>query len=169
MTRSSMVVHMMDDTEQKLTALGLSLPVRPTPIASFVPFRVARDIVYLAGQTCELDGRMVYSGCVEEEVTFDAARHGAELCALNLLSALREACDGRLDRVARCLRVGGFVQARSGYPRVPAVIDGASELFIALWGDEGRHARTAVGVATLPLNATVEVDAIFELRSTPRG
>jgi enamine deaminase RidA (YjgF/YER057c/UK114 family) len=83
------------------------------------------------------------------------------------ISCLREACEGRLDRVARCLRVGGFVQAKSGFPRVPAVIDGASELFVALWGEHGRHARTAVGVATLPQNAAVEVDAIFELRGAP--
>jgi enamine deaminase RidA (YjgF/YER057c/UK114 family) len=155
---------MQDEIEQKLTALGFSLPVRPTPIASFLPFRVAGDTVYLAGQTCELDGRVVYSGCVGEDVTFEAARKGAELCALNLLSCLREACDGRLERVARCLRVGGFVQARQGFARVPSVIDGASELFIALWGERGRHARTAVGVATLPQNAAVEVDAIFELK-----
>ena len=156
-----------DEIELKLAALGLTLPVRPTPIASFLPFRVSGTTVYLAGQTCELDGRMVYSGCVGEDITLEVARQAAELCALNLLSCLREACEGRLDRVARCLRVGGFVQAKSGFPRVPAVIDGASELFVALWGERGRHARTAVGVATLPQNAAVEVDAIFELRSAP--
>ena len=156
-----------DEIELKLVALGLSLPARPTPIASFLPFRVAGTTVYLAGQTCELDGRIVHAGCVGETVTFEAARDAAQLCALNLLSSLREACGRRLDRVARCLRVGGFVQAKSGFARVPAVIDGASELFIALWGERGRHARTAVGVATLPQNAAVEVDAIFELRAAP--
>src|SRR4051812_33358213 len=86
--------HMQDEIEQKLTALGLSLPLRPTPIASFLPFRVAGGIVYLAGQTCELDGRVVYSGSVGEDVTLEAAREAARLCALNLLSSLREACDG---------------------------------------------------------------------------
>jgi enamine deaminase RidA (YjgF/YER057c/UK114 family) len=154
-----------DEIELKLTALGLTLPERPTPIANFLPFRVSGTTVYLAGQTCELDGRMIYTGCVGEDVTLELAKKAAELCALNLLSCLREACEGRLDRVSRCLRVGGFVQARSGFPRVPAVIDGASELFVAIWGERGRHARTAVGVATLPQNAAVEVDAIFELRS----
>lgn len=156
-----------DEIEQKLATLGLSLPVRPTPIASFLPFRVAATTVYLAGQTCERNGRIVHGGCVGEDVTFEAAREAAQICALNLLSSLREACDGRLDRVSRCLRVGGFVQARQGFARVPAVIDGASDLFVALWGERGRHARTAVGVATLPQNAAVEVDAIFELRSEP--
>jgi enamine deaminase RidA (YjgF/YER057c/UK114 family) len=154
-----------NEIELKLAALGLTLPVRPTPIAHFLPFRVSGNTVYLAGQTCELDGRMLYTGSVGEDVTLEVAKKAAELCALNLLSSLREACEGRLDRVSRCLRVGGFVQAKAGFPRVPAVIDGASELFIALWGERGRHARTAVGVATLPQNAAVEVDAIFELHS----
>jgi enamine deaminase RidA (YjgF/YER057c/UK114 family) len=158
---------MYDEIELKLSQMGLSLPVRPTPIANFLPFRVAGTTVYLAGQTCEQDGRVVHSGQVGDELSLEVAREAAQLCALNLLSSLREACGGRLDRVARCLRVGGFVQAKPGFPRVPAVIDGASELFIALWGDNGRHARTAVGVATLPQNAAVEVDAIFELRSPP--
>ena len=156
-----------DEIEQKLAALGLTLPQRPTPIANFLPFRVSGNTVYLAGQTCELDGRMLYTGAVGEDVTLEVAKKAAELCALNLLSSLREACDGRLARVSRCLRVGGFVQAKPGFPRVPAVIDGASELFVALWGERGRHARTAVGVATLPQNAAVEVDAIFELHRAP--
>ncbi len=154
-----------NEIELKLAALGLTLPARPTPIAHFLPFRVSGNTVYLAGQTCELDGRMLYTGAVGEDVTLEVAKKAAESCALNLLSCLREACEGRLDRVSRCLRVGGFVQAKPGFPRVPAVIDGASELFIALWGERGRHARTAVGVTTLPQNACVEVDAIFELHS----
>jgi len=158
---------MLDEIELKLGELGLSLPVRPTPIASFLPFRLAGSVVYLAGQTCELEGRVMYTGPVGDELSVETGKEAAQICALNLLSCLREACGGRLDRVARCLRVGGFVQAKPGFARVPAVIDGASELFVALWGEQGRHARTAVGVATLPQNAAVEVDAIFELRSEP--
>jgi enamine deaminase RidA (YjgF/YER057c/UK114 family) len=158
---------MQDEVELKLKELGLCLPTRPTPIANFLPFRVTGSVVYLAGQTCEQDGRVVHTGRVGEELSLETGRQAAQICALNLLSCLREACGGRLDRVARCLRVGGFVQARHDFARVPAVIDGASELFVALWGDEGRHARTAVGVAALPQNAAVEVDAIFELRGAP--
>jgi enamine deaminase RidA (YjgF/YER057c/UK114 family) len=154
-----------DEIELKLASLGMTLPTRPTPIANFLPFRVAGNTVYLAGQTCERNGRVVHAGSVPDDVTFEVAREAAKLCALNLLACLREACNGRLDRVSRCLRVGGFVQAKPGFPRVPAVVDGASELFVALWGENGRHARTAVGVATLPQNAAVEVDAIFELRN----
>ena len=157
---------MVDEVELRLSALGLSLPECPTPVANFLPFRVSGDVVYLAGQTCEADGKIVYAGRVGEQLDLETGRAAARLCALNLLAALKRACQGRLDRVARCVRVGGFVQARSGFPRVPHVIDGASELFIALWGESGRHARTAVGVATLPGNAAVEVDAIFELKGS---
>ncbi|HEX4352168.1 MAG TPA: RidA family protein [Polyangiales bacterium] len=155
----------MAEIENKLAALGLSLPPPPKPIASFIPYRVAGGIVYLAGQTCERDGSMAYQGRVGIEVELADARMAAQLCGLNLLAALRAACAGDLDRVARCIRVGGYVQSSTGFAHVPRVVDGASELFIALWGDEGRHARTAIGVATLPLNAAVEVDAIFELHA----
>lgn len=157
----------MAEIERRLAALGLSLPAPPQPIALFLPFRRSGQLVFLAGQTCEQDGKVLYTGRVGLELDFETARQAALLCALNLLAALREACDGRLERVARCVRVGGFVQASAGYPRVPQVIDGASELFVGLFGERGKHARTAVGVATLPQNAAVEVDAIFELHEVP--
>jgi len=153
----------LDEFEKRLEPLGLVLPRRPEPIALFLPFQRTGSLVFLAGQTCERDGKMLYTGRVGEELDFETARRAAVVCALNLLAALREACEGRIERVSRCVRVGGFVQASSGYPRVPHVVDGASELFVAMFGERGRHARTAVGVATLPQNAAVEVDAIFEL------
>jgi len=151
------------ETERRLVELGVVLPECPRPIASFLPYRITGSLVYLAGQTCEQGGRMVYTGRVGVELDLDLGRAAARVCALNLLAALRLACGGDLDRVACCVRVGGFVQANPGFPSVPKVIDGASELFIGLFGERGRHARTAIGVATLPGNAAVEVDAIFEL------
>jgi enamine deaminase RidA (YjgF/YER057c/UK114 family) len=158
--------------ERRLTALGIELPPPPVPIASFRPFRVAGGLVFLAGQTCERDGRVVYAGRVGVELDEQAARRAAHLCALNLLSALRVACGGDLDAVACCVGVRGFVQAPPGFARVPQIVDGASDLFVAIWGDEGRHARTSVGVSALPQNAAVEVDAIFQLvgaSELPRG
>jgi len=109
----------VDEIERRLAALGLSLPAPPQPIALFLPFRRSGQLVFLAGQTCEQDGKVLYTGRVGLELDFETARQAALLCALNLLAALREACDGRLERVARCVRVGGFVQASAGYPRVP--------------------------------------------------
>jgi enamine deaminase RidA (YjgF/YER057c/UK114 family) len=147
-----------------LRELDVALPNVPRPIAGFVPHCRTGDLVYLAGQICEVDGKPASTGRVGVDVDLETARKAARLCALNLLAALRDACEGDLERVARCVRVGGFVQAEHGYTGVPFVVDGASELFIALWGERGRHARTSVGVSTLPQNACVEVDAIFELR-----
>jgi enamine deaminase RidA (YjgF/YER057c/UK114 family) len=149
--------------DARLAALGIALPPPPVPIASFLPFRVTGRLVYLAGQTCERDGRIVYAGRVGVELDEESGHRAAQVCALNLLASLKAACGGDLDAVARCVSVRGFVQAPPGFGRVPQVINGASDLFVAIWGDEGRHARTAVGVSTLPQNAAVEVDAVFEL------
>jgi enamine deaminase RidA (YjgF/YER057c/UK114 family) len=149
--------------ETRLAALGIALPAPPVPIASFLPFRVTGRLVYLAGQTCEREGRVVYAGRVGIELDEESGKRAAQVCALNLLAALKAACGGDLDAVARCVSVRGFVQAPPGFGRVPQIIDGASDLFVAIWGDEGRHARTSVGVSTLPQNAAVEVDAVFEL------
>lgn len=150
--------------EARLSELGVTLPSAPRPIASFVPFCRTGDLVYLAGQICEVDGTPAMTGRVGVDLDLEAGRTAARLCAINLLAALRDACEGDFERVARCVRVGGFVQAAHGYTGVPFVIDGASELLVALWGERGRHARTSVGVSTLPQNSAVEVDAIFELR-----
>ncbi len=149
--------------EARLEELGLALPRAPEPIASFVPFTRSGPTVFLAGQTCEQEGRVWSTGKVGVDVSLEKAQLAARRCALNLLAALKLACEGNLDRVERCMRVGGFVQAESGFKLVPKVIDGASDLFVNLWGEQGRHARTAVGVATLPQNASVEVDAIFSI------
>lgn len=153
----------MDEFDRRLEPLGLVLPRRPEPIALFLPYVRTGSLVFLAGQTCEQGGKMLYTGRVGEDLDFETARRAAAVCALNLLASLREACAGRIELVSRCVRVGGFVQASSGYTRVPHVIDAASELFVAVFGERGKHARTAVGVATLPQNAAVEVDAVFEL------
>jgi enamine deaminase RidA (YjgF/YER057c/UK114 family) len=149
--------------EARLAALGIELPPPPVPIATFLPFRVTGRLVYLAGQTCEREGRVVHAGRVGVEVDEETGRRAARICALNLLAALKAACAGDLDAVVRCVSVRGFVQAPPGFGRVPQIVDGASELFVSIWGEEGRHARTSVGVSTLPQNAAVEVDAVFEL------
>ncbi|MGJ8534394.1 MAG: RidA family protein [Alphaproteobacteria bacterium] len=150
------------DIEQRLIDLRIDLPVVPRPIANFVPWQRHGDIIYLAGQVCELDGDAVYKGKVGDAVDLAAAQDGARICALNLLAALREALGHDLNRVKSCLRLGGFVHCAPDFLAVPHVINGASDLFHDLFGpDIGAHARTAVGVAQLPRGASVEVDAIF--------
>jgi enamine deaminase RidA (YjgF/YER057c/UK114 family) len=151
--------------ETRLTELGLELPPPPRPIAAFVPFTRDGTTVYLAGQVNELSGVPTATGRVPDHHDIAAGHAAARVCALNLLACLKMACDGDLGRVERCLSVRGFVSASPGFDKVPMVVNGASELFMAVLGEQGRHARTAIGVSTLPQNALVEVDAIFRIRA----
>ncbi len=153
----------MSRIEQRLAALGLELPVPPTPIANFVPFRLAGDLVFLAGQVNEWNGTVPFIGKLGAEFDVAAGQQAARLCALNLIACLKLACGGDLDRVLSCVRVGGFVNCTPEFEFVPMVVNGASDLFVDLLGEAGRHARTAVGVATLPRRAAVEVEAIFQV------
>jgi enamine deaminase RidA (YjgF/YER057c/UK114 family) len=151
---------------EKLAALGLDLPPDWTPRGMFLPYRRDGAVVYLSGQICEWNGKVTLTGPVQDTPdAVQAARKAAEICALNLMHRLRQAAEGDLDRVDRVLRLGGFVNCAPGFPHSPAVIDGATELFVALFGEDGWHARTAVGVAGLPGNAAVEVDAVVRLKA----
>lgn len=156
----------MSRVESRMQALGLEFPPDWTPRGSFLPFRVDGNIVYLSGQICEWDGNVTHVGPVDDsEAGIARGREAARVCALNLLYRLRDACAGDLDRVDCVLRLGGFVNCQSGFPSSPLVINGATEMFIDLFGDAGWHARTAVGVSGLPGNASVEVDAVIRLRN----
>jgi len=149
----------------RLRELGIELPNLPKPAGSYVPFRRHGDLVYLAGQTSSRDGKAVYSGPLQGPDEVERGYAAARLCAVNLLAALAQACDGDLDRVGGCLKVNGYVLAAPTFDAVPSVVNGASDLLVEVLGDAGRHARTAVGVAVLPRNTTVEVEATFFLRS----
>lgn len=153
----------MSLTETKISELGLNLPAPWKPRGLFLPWRKLGNLIYLSGQICERDGAAVVTGPVGHIVTTKEARAGAEICALNLLYCLKQAC-GDLDQVTEIVRLGGFVNCVPQFPDVPKVIDGASELFIKLYGEAGRHARTSVGVASLPGNAAVEVEALIRLK-----
>jgi enamine deaminase RidA (YjgF/YER057c/UK114 family) len=148
---------------QRLAALGLTLPPVPQPRGAFKPYSRSGSLIFLAGQICEWNGEVRYSGRVGEAIDLATGQKAAELCALNLLASLSLALDGDLDRILHCHRLGGFVLAKPDYPDVPKVINGASDLMFAVFGENGRHARTSVGVANLPACASVEVDGIFEV------
>lgn len=149
--------------ERRLSEMGLALPTPPTPIANFVPFRRQGQVVYLAGQVNEWNGTVPFVGKLGREFDIATGQEAARLCALNLLACLRLACGGELDSVRRCLFVRGFVNCDPEFEFVPVVINGASDLFVAVLGEAGMHARTAVGVSSLPRRAAVEVDAVFEI------
>lgn len=151
----------MSRIEDRLAALGLELPRPPIPVANFLPFRRHGDLVFLAGQVNEWNGTVPYVGKLGREFDLAQGQQAAQLCALNLLACLKLACDGDLDRVRSCVRVGGFVNCIPEYGEVPMVVNGASDLLASVLGEAGRHARTAVGVASLPRRAAVEVEALF--------
>ncbi len=149
--------------EARLAALAIELPRVPTPIANFVPYRRHDKLVFLAGQICEWNGDVPYVGRIGVDFDLADGQKAARICGLNLLAALRVACGGTLDPVATCIRLGGFVNCSADFKEVPQVINGASNLMNELFGAEGAHARTAVGVASLPRGAAVEVEAVFAL------
>ncbi len=146
----------MDPIEEKLRALGLVVPAPPAPAGSYVPYRIHGDTLILSGVLCVRDGAVTHAGQVGREQTVESGRAAAEVCALNTLAAIKAALGG-LGRVKEFLFVSGFVNGVPGFAESPQVINGASDLFVRLYGDAGKHARAAVAVAGLPRNATVEI------------
>ena len=150
--------------KEKLAALGLTLPTAAAPVAAYVPAVKTGNLVFTAGQLPVVDGKLVLTGKVGSDVTPEDAKKMAEICALNALAAISLVAD--IDQIEKIVRVGGFVNGIPGFVAIPAVINGASELLIKLFGDvNGKHARTAVGVAELPLNAPVEIEMVVQLKS----
>ncbi len=150
--------------KEKLAALGLTLPTAAAPVAAYVPAVKTGNLVFTAGQLPVVDGKLVNEGKVGSDVTPEDAKKMAEICALNALAAISLVAD--IDQIEKIVRVGGFVNGAPGFVAIPAVINGASELLIKLFGDvNGKHARTAVGVAELPLNAPVEVEMVVQLKN----
>lgn len=147
----------------KLAALGLTLPAAPTPGGSYVPHRIHGNTLILAGVISSFNGQMTHVGQVGREHTIETAREAAKICALNVLAAIQGAL-GSLDRVEAFLYVGGYVNAVAAFPDAPAVINGASDLFVELYGEAGRHARAAIAVAGLPKNATVEIQVTVAIK-----
>ena len=149
--------------KEKIESLGLTLPVAALPIAAYVPAVRTGNLVFVAGQLPLVDGKIVKEGKVGKEVTPEEAKEMAQVCALNALAAIALVAD--IDQIERIIRVGGFVNGIPGFFAIPPIINGASELFIKLFGEvNGKHARTAIGVAELPLNAPVEVEVLVSLK-----
>jgi enamine deaminase RidA (YjgF/YER057c/UK114 family) len=152
----------MGKIDQRLGDLGITLPEPPAPVASYVPFVVSGNLVHISGQVSRAaDGDRL--GKLGETVTLEEGQAAARICGLNLIAQLKAACGGDLDRLVRVVKLGGFVNATPDFAPIPAVINGCSDLMLDVFGDAGRHARSAVGVANLPFGFAVEVDGIFEI------
>lgn len=150
--------------EARLSDLGIDLPPPAPPAANYVPFVVSGNQVFVAGQLPMQDGKVAITGKLGAGVSLEDGQAAARLCALNLLAQARAAADGDLDRIVRCVKLGGFVNAAPDFTGHPQVLNGASDLIAEVLGDAGRHARFAAGAGSLPFDAAVEVDGIFELR-----
>lgn len=148
--------------EERLAELGIILPPAPQPVASYIPVKVVGDLAWVAGQIPMQDGAVTVAGKVGGEVTIDDANAGARRCALQALSALQDAL-GTLDRVKGIVKLDVFVASATGFTDHPKVANGASDLLVEVFGDEGRHARAAVGVPELPLGAAVEVALLVQV------
>ena len=149
--------------EARLAELGLSLPAAQPPVATYVPFVCTGNLVFVSGQLPMVAGKLGWTGKLGASVSDADGMAAARQCLLNVLAHLSAACEGDLDRVARVVRLGGFIACTPDFTRHPSVMNGASDLAVDIFGEAGRHARATVGVPSLPMDAPVEIEGVFEI------
>ncbi len=154
---------MAGNIDARLAELGIEIPTPAVPAANYIPYVVSGNLVYVSGQIPMVGGDIQFVGKVGDDTSVETGQEAARTCALNIIAQVKAACGGDLDRVVRCVKLGGFVNAAAGFTDQPEVINGASDLMVEVFGDAGRHARFAVGAASLPRGVAVEVDAVFEI------
>ncbi len=155
---------MQGQTERRLRELKIELPSSPTPVANYVPFVRSGNLIFISGQLPLRPGSAEeYIGVAGSTISVEKARDGARIAAINVLAVLSKALDGDLDRVVRLVKLNGYVNAPPDFGDHPAIVNGASDLFVEVFGEAGRHARAALGAGSLPRNMVVELDAIFEV------
>ncbi|MBB4954046.1 enamine deaminase RidA (YjgF/YER057c/UK114 family) [Agrobacterium vitis] len=154
---------MSDTIDSRLSDLGISLPVAATPAANYVSFVISGNLLYLSGQLPMENGKIAVSGLLGADVELTEGQRAAELCAINILAQAKAALDGDLGRIVKVIKLNGFIASTPGFTDQHLVMNGASNLIANVLGEAGKHARAAVGMAALPLNAAVEVDAVMEI------
>ena len=154
---------MQGQIEARLGELGIVLSDAPAPVANYVPYVVHGSLVFVSGQIPFVDGELGFIGTIGDDLSLEDGQKAARTCALNILAHVRAACDGNLDRVSRCIRLGGYVNGANDFKLHPQVMNGASDLMVEVFGDKGRHARFAVGAGNLPAGVAVEVEGVFEI------
>ena len=153
----------MGAIDKRLAELGITLPEAAKPIANYVPWVRTGNLVFISGQGPVENGKVVYPGCLGKDVSLEEGAKSARLCAINVLAQLKDACGGDLDRVKRVVKLLGFVNSTADFKDHPKVINGASDLMVEVFGDKGRHARSAVASPSLPMGISTEVEAIIEV------
>ena len=150
--------------EENIKKLDLKIPDLPSPLANYVPYKVSDNTVYVSGQGPVIDGKIIYSGKVGNEISQEDGVKAAELCCINIIAALKSSINGDWNRLDTFLKLGGFVNCDNDFSDQPKIINGASDLLVNIFGDKGRHSRFAVGSNALPLNISVEIDAIIKIK-----
>lgn len=153
----------MNKIDQRLAELKIQLPEIIAPVANYVPFVKSGNQVFISGQLPIHNGEVKYIGKLGDNISIEDAQNAARICALNLIANLKTACDGNLDKVKRCVKLGVFVNATPDFTNHPVVANGASDLMVEIFGDKGKHARFAMGAGSLPRGVSVEIDAVFEI------
>jgi len=154
---------MSAEIDARLKELGLELPGPSGAAGNYVPYVISGNLLFISGQVPLGKDGLKFQGKLGSEFTLEEGQEAAKLCALNLLAQAKAACDGDLSRIKRCVKLGGFVNSTPDFDKQPAVINGASDLMVAVLGEAGRHARSAVSAVSLPFNVAVEIDAVFEI------
>jgi len=154
----------MNIIDEKLKELNIVLPSAPKPAANYIPYVITNNLVFIAGQVPFENGEIKHTGKVGDNIDIDKAKEIARTCGLNIVSVLKEALNGDLSRVKKCVKLGIFVSCTNNFHNQPEVANGASDLMVEIFGEVGKHARFAVGANSLPRNSPVEVDAIFEFK-----
>lgn len=147
----------------RLEELNIKIPDYVAPAANYVPYVITGNLAFISGQVALQDGKIVYAGKLGDQFTVEDGQKAARICALNILSQLKQACGGDLDRVKRCVKLGVFVNSTSDFIDQHKVGNGASDLIVEIFGDKGKHARAAIGCSSLPRGTAVEIEAVFEL------
>ncbi len=142
--------------------LDIKLPDAPSPVANYLSYVVSGNLVYISGQISKLGDNLI-TGKLGKDISTEAAKEAARICGLNLLAQLKKACDGDLTRVKRCVRLGVFVNSTLEFTEHPPIANGVSDLMVEVFGEAGKHARSTIGLASLPLGAAVEVEGLFEI------
>ena len=150
--------------EKNIKDLGFIISDPPSAIANYVPFKVIDNLVYVSGQAPIQNGKIIYTGKIGDEISEEDGILAAQLCCLNIIASLRKSINGDWNKLDNFIKLGGFVNCKDGYTNQPKIINGASDLLVNIFGDQGKHTRFAVGSNSLPMNIAVEIDAIIKIK-----
>ena len=150
--------------EENIKQLGIEIPDMPNALANYVPYKLSDSIVYVSGQAPVMNGKLIYKGKVGNDISIEDGIKAAELCCINIISVLKKSINGDWNKLDNFLKLGGFVNCNSDFVDQPQIINGASDLLVNIFGEQGKHSRFAVGSNSLPMNISVEIDALIKIK-----